>query len=77
MHRLPDAASPRGATPGEHGQVTRPDRLPDTGRDRAGEQLIQAMTSTPAAEYLLIEADGDVYGILTSADVERAFASGP
>jgi len=49
-------------------------RLP---ADSAGEQLIQAMTSTPAAEYLLIEADGDVYGILTSADVERAFASGP
>ena len=48
-------------------------RLP---ADSAGEQLIQAMTSTPAAEYLLIEADGDVYGILTSADVERAFASG-
>ncbi len=48
-------------------------RLP---ADSAGEQLIQAMTSTPAAEYLLIEPDGDVYGILTSADVERAFASG-
>lgn len=48
-------------------------RLP---ADSAGEQLIRAMTSTPAAEYLLIEADGDVYGILTSADVERAFASG-
>jgi len=31
---------------------------------------------SPAAEYLLIEPDGDVYGILTSADVERAFASG-
>jgi Zn-dependent protease/CBS domain-containing protein len=48
-------------------------RLP---ADSAGEQLIRAMTTTPAAEYLLIEADGDVYGILTSADVERAFASG-
>jgi len=48
-------------------------RLP---ADSAGEQLIRAMTSTPAAEYLLIEPDGDVYGILTSADVERAFASG-
>jgi Zn-dependent protease/CBS domain-containing protein len=48
-------------------------RLP---ADSAGEQLIRAMTSTPAAEYLLIEPDGGVYGILTSADVERAFASG-
>ena len=48
-------------------------RLP---ADSAGEQLIRAMTSTPAAEYLLIEPDGDVYGILASADVERAFASG-
>jgi Zn-dependent protease/CBS domain-containing protein len=48
-------------------------RLP---ADSAGEQLIRAMTRTPAAEYLLIEPDGGVYGILTSADVERAFASG-
>lgn len=48
-------------------------RLP---ADSAGEQLIRAMTDTPAEEYLLIEPDGVVYGILTSADVERAFASG-
>jgi CBS domain-containing protein len=48
-------------------------RLP---ADSAGEQLIRAMTSKPAAEYLLLEPDGGVYGILASADVERAFASG-
>ncbi len=48
-------------------------RLP---ADSAGEQLIRAMTSKPAAEYLLLEADGGVYGILASADVERAFATG-
>ena len=48
-------------------------RLP---ADSAGEQLIRAMSSTPAAEYLLIESDGGVYGILASADVERAFAAG-
>ena len=48
-------------------------RLP---ADSAGEQLIRAMTSKPAAEYLLLEPDGGVYGILASADVERAFAGG-
>lgn len=48
-------------------------RLP---ADSAGEQLVKAMTSTPASEYLLIEADGGIYGILTASDVERAFAAG-
>ena len=38
-------------------------RLP---ADSAGEQLIRAMTSKPAAEYLLLEPDGGVYGILAS-----------
>jgi Zn-dependent protease/CBS domain-containing protein len=48
-------------------------RLP---ADSAGEQLVKAMTSTPASEYLLVEPDGGVYGILAASDVERAFAAG-
>jgi CBS domain-containing protein len=44
--------------------------------DLTGEGLVRAMQSTPATEYLLVEADGSVYGVLTSGDVDRAFAAG-
>ncbi len=40
----------------------------------AGEALARAMAATPAHEYLLLEDDGSVYGVLATADVERAFA---
>ena len=35
------------------------------------------MQRTPATEYLLLEADGGVYGVLTTSDVDRAFAATP
>ena len=38
-----------------------------------GEQLVRAMTEVPAHEYLLVEDDGSIYGVLSAADVERAF----
>ena len=43
--------------------------------DLAGEPLIRAMQRTPATEYLLIESDGSVYGVLTAEDVDKAFAA--
>ena len=43
--------------------------------DIAGEPLVRAMQRTPATEYLLVEADGSVFGVLTSEDVDRAFAA--
>ncbi len=43
--------------------------------DLSGEPLIRAMQATPATEYLLLEADGSVFGVLTSEDVDRAFAA--
>ncbi|GAA4716359.1 site-2 protease family protein [Nocardioides conyzicola] len=42
----------------------------------AGEELVTAITSYPAAEYLLVEDDGSVFGVLTTADVDRAFQQG-
>jgi Zn-dependent protease len=45
-------------------------RLP---ADISGEALVQAISRTPATEYLLVEADGSIYGVLTTADVDRAF----
>ncbi|MGH3361130.1 MAG: M50 family metallopeptidase [Nocardioides sp.] len=38
-----------------------------------GEELILAVSRKPAQEYLLVEEDGTIYGVLTTADVDRAF----
>jgi Zn-dependent protease len=42
-----------------------------------GEDLILAISRTPADEYLLLEEDGQVYGVLSTADVDRAFRESP
>lgn len=44
--------------------------------DIVGEDLVRAMTRRPASEYLLVEPDGSLYGILATADVDRAFEAG-
>lgn len=41
--------------------------------DLSGEDLVMAISRTPAAEYLLVEPDGAVVGVLATADVDRAF----
>ncbi|WP_395658005.1 site-2 protease family protein [Nocardioides sp.] len=41
--------------------------------DITGEELVMAISRTPAAEYLLVETDGAVFGVLATADVDRAF----
>ena len=46
------------------------------GADLAGESLIMAMQRSPASEYLLLESDGRLFGVLVSDDVDRAFAAG-
>jgi Zn-dependent protease/CBS domain-containing protein len=42
--------------------------------DLSGEDLIVAIRRAPASEYLLLEPTGQVYGVLSVADVDRAFA---
>ncbi len=44
--------------------------------DIVGEDLVRAMSATPAEEYVLVEGDGSVLGVLTTADVDRAFEEG-
>ncbi len=44
--------------------------------DIAGEELIRAMSSSPAEEYVLVESDGTIFGVLATADVDRAFEEG-
>jgi hypothetical protein len=43
--------------------------------DLAGEPLILAMQRNPATEYLLLEGDGEIFGVLVTDDVDRAFAA--
>jgi len=44
--------------------------------DLAGEPLIVAMQKVPATEYLLLDQDGSMFGVLVTTDVDRAFAAG-
>lgn len=41
--------------------------------DAAGEDLVDAITRAPSSEYLLVQPDGSVYGVLSAADVDLAF----
>ena len=38
-----------------------------------GEDLIRAISAQPAGEYLLLDPDGTIFGVLSTADVDRAF----
>ncbi|CAN5568251.1 hypothetical protein BH18ACT8_BH18ACT8_12410 [soil metagenome] len=33
------------------------------------------MQITPSSEYLIVEADGSVFGVLVTADVDAAYAN--
>ncbi|MFI9394380.1 site-2 protease family protein [Streptomyces bauhiniae] len=39
----------------------------------SGEELLDTLRATPATEYLVVENTGEIYGVLSAADVERAF----
>jgi Zn-dependent protease len=38
-----------------------------------GEDLIRAISARPAGEYLLLDTDGSIFGVLATADVDAAF----
>ncbi|NUP43447.1 MAG: site-2 protease family protein [Streptomyces sp.] len=40
-----------------------------------GEELLDTLRATPATEYLVVEDTGEIYGVLSTADVERAFVA--
>jgi len=42
--------------------------------DLSGMALLEAIRRAPATEYLLVEPSGQVYGVLATRDVDRAFA---
>lgn len=39
----------------------------------AGEDLLDTLRQTPASEYLVVEPTGEIYGVLSTSDVEHAF----
>ena len=58
--------------------VARPERalwcyLKPQARPSFTEALLRTMQATPSSEYLLVEPDGSVYGVLVTADVDAAF----
>jgi Zn-dependent protease len=45
--------------------------------DLSGDDLVVAISRTPASEYLLVEPDGSIVGVLSAVDVDRAFRGSP
>ncbi|MEV8451849.1 site-2 protease family protein [Streptomyces sp. NPDC052095] len=41
----------------------------------SGEALLDRLKATPATEYLVLEDTGEIYGVLSTADVEHAFVA--
>ncbi|MCM2390364.1 site-2 protease family protein [Streptomyces albipurpureus] len=69
---VPQHRRPWVAVSGLAQELTDGMRLP---ADLAGEALLERLRATPATEYLVIEDSGEIYGVLSTADVERAFVS--
>ena len=42
--------------------------------DLSGADLIEAVRRSPATEYLLVEPSGQMFGVLATSDLDRAFA---
>jgi hypothetical protein len=42
--------------------------------DLTGPRLIEALQAQPATEYLVVDREGAVSGVLATADVERVLA---
>ncbi|MDX6241290.1 MAG: hypothetical protein QOG10_6114 [Kribbellaceae bacterium] len=43
------------------------------GVNDTGEEILATLRAHPTSEYLVLDANGQVYGVLAAADVERAF----
>lgn len=46
------------------------------GINDTGEEILATVREHPASEYLVLDATGAVYGVLATADIERAFRAG-
>ncbi|MGW4034650.1 site-2 protease family protein [Streptomyces sp. NPDC004838] len=69
---VPEHRRPWVAVSGLAQELTDGMRIP---ADLAGEPLLDTLRATPATEYLVVEDTGEVYGVLSTADVEKAFVA--
>lgn len=69
LRKMPDERRP-WAPVSTVARTLTPDLLLSADLDGTG--LLEALRRSPATEYLLIEADGAPYGVLTLADLDRA-----
>ncbi|MFJ4944215.1 site-2 protease family protein [Streptomyces albidoflavus] len=67
---VPEHRRPWVAVGGLAQGITEGTRVP---AELAGEELLERLRAHPASEYLVVEEDGAVYGVLAASDVERAF----
>ncbi|MEE1752551.1 site-2 protease family protein [Streptomyces sp. SP18CS02] len=69
---IPEHRRPWVAVSGLAQDLTDGMRIPS---ELAGEALLDRLRASPATEYLVIEETGEIYGVLSTADVERAFVA--
>lgn len=69
LRKMPDERRP-WAPVSTVARTLTPDLLLSADLDGTG--LLEALRRSPATEYLLVEADGAPYGVLTLADLDRA-----
>ncbi|KLJ02213.1 site-2 protease family protein [Streptomyces albidoflavus] len=67
---VPEHRRPWVAVSGLAQEITEGTRV---AAELAGEELLERLRAHPASEYLVVEEDGAVYGVLAASDVERAF----
>ncbi|MGF3138577.1 site-2 protease family protein [Streptomyces diastaticus] len=67
---VPEHRRPWVAVGGLAQEITEGMRVP---AELAGEELLELLRAHPATEYLVVEEDGAIYGVLAASDVERAF----
>jgi Zn-dependent protease len=76
VHEAAAVATPVDRRPwvpvGDVSRRLQPDRV--VSAELTGEDLVSALVQAPASEYLVVENNGDIYGVLVTADVERAVA---
>ncbi|WP_062215337.1 site-2 protease family protein [Streptomyces sp. NBRC 109706] len=67
---VPEHRRPWVAVSGLAQELTEGMRVP---AELTGEDLLAHLRATPATEYLVVEETGEIYGVLSTRDVERAF----
>lgn len=67
---IPEHRRPWVAVSGLAQEITEGMRV---SAELTGEELLDVLRATPASEYLVVEETGEIYGVLSAADVERAF----